>query len=108
MARFRKGDSKPPNGGRKAGTPNKISKTAKENYDLAFEEIGGHKALAAWAQKHKTDFYRMYSRMLPTKVETIETPKEASPDLSGISEETLRKIASSTVEAESFLRNGQA
>ena len=59
---------KPKTGGRKAGTPNKISKPAKDNVIAVFEGIGGVKSMIDWANGNQTDFYRIYSKMLPTAV----------------------------------------
>lgn len=58
-----------PNGGngRPKGYPNKLTKSAKEAFRLAFEDLGGAKALAAWAKDNLTDFYRLYARMIPTE-----------------------------------------
>jgi len=61
-----KGKPRPPGAGRKAGTPNKIPKTAKDNVVAVFEELGGIKAMAEWATSNKTEFYRgVYPRILP-------------------------------------------
>lgn len=57
----------PPNAGkgRPKGAPNKITKAAREAFELAFEEIGGSAALAKWARKHQTEFYKLYARLIP-------------------------------------------
>jgi len=50
---FRKGE-----GGRPKGTLNRFTEL-RQAFLQAFEEIGGAEALAAWALKHKTQFYLM-------------------------------------------------
>jgi len=53
-------------GGREKGTPNKLSKTAKENIAAVFDKLGGLESMAEWALENKTEFYRgIYPRMLP-------------------------------------------
>jgi len=54
--------------GRKAGVPNKLSGMAKENIAAVFTRLGGTAAMAAWAKKNQTEFYKLYSRLLPHEV----------------------------------------
>lgn len=54
-------------GGRVAGTPNKATKSAREAFQLAFEGIGGEKALALWAVTNATEFYKLYARLIPVE-----------------------------------------
>lgn len=55
-------------GGRKAGTPNKLSSTAKENIGAVFTRIGDVDSMAEWAAENRTDFYKLYARLVPTDV----------------------------------------
>lgn len=55
-------------GGRVAGTPNKVSALAKDNIISVFTRLGGTAAMAIWAQDNQTEFYRIYSRLLPTEL----------------------------------------
>jgi hypothetical protein len=34
-------------------------------FQQAFEDIGGVTRLAAWADTHETEFYKLYARLLP-------------------------------------------
>jgi hypothetical protein len=54
-----------PGSGRKKGTPNKLTMAAKEAFEYAFQDIGGPEALARWARKHQTMFYRLFARLIP-------------------------------------------
>ena len=54
-------------GGRTKGTPNRVSATARGNVIAAFDGIGGVPALVEWAKANKTDFYRLYARLLPVE-----------------------------------------
>ncbi len=61
--------------GREKGTPNKVSATAKENIIAVFTRLGSTAAMARWAKRHPTDFYRIYARLLPTEIEgTLNVP----------------------------------
>ena len=51
-------------GGRKAGTPNKISGSAREAFELAFLGIGGVPALTEWGKSNQGEFYKLYSRLI--------------------------------------------
>lgn len=55
-------------GGRKAGTPNKISGDAKDNISAVFIRLGGTAAMAEWAQENKTQFYQIYSKLMPLQL----------------------------------------
>ena len=54
-------------GGRQAGTPNKLTKSAREAFQLAFDGIGGAVTLVAWAQANPTEFYKLYARLIPVE-----------------------------------------
>lgn len=56
-------------GGRKKGTPNKISGTVKANVVAVFDRIGGVDGMVEWANENKTEFYRLYGKLMPTEVE---------------------------------------
>jgi hypothetical protein len=64
---FRKGDKKPPASGRKAGSANKSTKSAREAFALAFDGLGGYKGLQAWAANNETAFYQLYARLIPVE-----------------------------------------
>lgn len=53
--------------GRKPGVPNKLTKSAREAFQLAFEKNGGGAALARWAKKNPTEFYKLYARLIPVE-----------------------------------------
>lgn len=63
---FTKGQSGNPTG-RPPGA-NKGTIAAKEAFALAFDKLGGHEGLATWASENQTDFYKLYSKLIPTDV----------------------------------------
>ena len=67
-------------GGRTAGTRNKVTAGAKDNIMRVFEMLGGAQGFAEWAEANKTEFYRHYSKLIPTEV----TGPGGLPLLSGI------------------------
>jgi len=70
--KFQKGDKKPPNSGRKKGTPNKFT-TLKKAFLDAFEDkrIGGTEGLTKVYAKNdmrKMEFFKLISKMLPSNM----------------------------------------
>lgn len=63
---FKKGQSGNPRG-RKKGEPNKLTKSAREAFALAFDALGGAEQLALWAAANPTEFYRLYARLIPVE-----------------------------------------
>lgn len=55
--------------GRKKGTPNKVTKEVKEVISEVFTKIGGINTFAAWARREKTEFYKMYAKLLPIQLQ---------------------------------------
>jgi hypothetical protein len=68
---FEKGH--PKQGGRGKGVENRFTTTAKEAFQIAFDEIGGWTGLATWANKNnenKSAFYRLYARLIPVDIQS--------------------------------------
>lgn len=55
-------------GGRVAGTPNKLSGTAKDNIAAVFNRLGGTAAMAKWAEENPNQFYQIYAKLIPVQV----------------------------------------
>jgi len=71
--KFQKGDKKPPNSGRKKGTPNKFT-TLKQAYLDAFnnEEIGGSEDIVDAFKSNaftKREFFKLMAKMLPASID---------------------------------------
>ncbi len=75
-------------GGRPKGVPNKSTMAAKEALQMAFEGIGGVKALTTWAmdEKNQGEFFKLYAKLLAidmkhsgeivSRVLQVELPKK--------------------------------
>ncbi len=75
MAQFEEGNTF--STGRPKGSKNKLNTDIKEAFDLAFQGIGGAKALTEWAQSHKSSFFKIYASMHPRKLQaTVENTQE--------------------------------
>jgi hypothetical protein len=74
---FEKGKSGNPSG-RPVGSENKTSIAAKQAFQLAFDKLGGHEALATWAAENPTDFYKLFSKLIPQDTNVnLSTHEEA-------------------------------
>ena len=60
---------KPKTGGRRKGTPNKVTATARENIIAVFTRLGGTAAMAEWARENPTEFYKLYARLIPAQAQ---------------------------------------
>ncbi len=47
--------------------PNKLTKSAREAFQLAFDNIGGPSALTAWAKANPAQFFQLYARLIPVE-----------------------------------------
>lgn len=56
-------------GGRKKGTPNKLTASAREAFAAAFRGLGGSDGLMRWAEENQTEFYKLYARLIPVELE---------------------------------------
>lgn len=67
----KQGESRPNRGnagkGRKKGSANKLTKSARAAFQHAFDANGGGAALAAWAKANPTEFYKLYARLIPVE-----------------------------------------
>ena len=59
---------KRPGSGRKPGSPNKMASGVKSNVIGVFSKIGGREAMAEWALANQTQFYQIYSKLLPSEL----------------------------------------
>lgn len=64
-------------GGRQAGTPNKRTGPAKIAFAAAFDGLGGVEQLTTWAKENMTEFYRLYSKLIPQEYEIGEETRDA-------------------------------
>lgn len=54
--------------GRPKGVPNRTTRAAREAFQLAFDGAGGVDDLIEWAKANRTEFYKIYGRLIPTEV----------------------------------------
>ena len=66
--RFKKGEQRPENAGRRAGTPNKFT-SLKQSFLNVYDMLGGDDALKTWAKKNPGDFFHLLARLLPKQVD---------------------------------------
>jgi hypothetical protein len=63
---------------RPVGSVNKVGAQVKENILAVFTRLGSTSAMAEWAQKNLTEFYKMYARLIPTEVVGEFTIRDAT------------------------------
>lgn len=66
-------------GGRAKGTQNKLTRQAKDNLAEGFERLGGVAGLVRWGRNNRTEFYRIWARLIPKDVSI--GPSEGLEDL---------------------------
>ena len=55
-------------GGRKRGTPNKITTAFKDAVRIVYDDLGGHSAFTEWARENPGDFYKICARLIPGEI----------------------------------------
>lgn len=65
-------------GGRKKGTPNRVSTSVKESLKSVYERLGGDDAMLEWAAQNPDEFYRHWIKMLPTEVKNDVTSSDGT------------------------------
>ena len=70
--------------GRPKGARNKITNLAKEAIQMAFDQLGGVKALVAWVKADKANAFAFYTKVYPKllprpAVEAPPVPEELAP-----------------------------
>lgn len=55
-------------GGRRKGSPNKITRAFREAVQTVYHGIGGDEAFATWARENPTEFYRIAARLIPQEM----------------------------------------
>lgn len=55
-------------GGRKKGTPNKLSLSVKESVLATFKNLGGVDHMTKWAKHNPTEFYKIAAKLIPQDV----------------------------------------
>lgn len=85
---------KPPaaGSGRKLGARNKVTMAMREMVLLVNQDIGGREAMGEWAKKHRTEFYKILARLIPTEI-------HAQVDTRIVDENRIREIRDSLREA---------
>lgn len=66
-------------GGRKKGTPNKVTASVRETFQEAFVALQNddHANLLTWARGQPTEFYKLASKLIPIATEV--TGKDGEP-----------------------------
>jgi hypothetical protein len=54
--------------GRPKGSQNKSTVKVKEAFEAAFEQLGGVEALVQWGTKERSEFYKLYAKLLPVQI----------------------------------------
>lgn len=55
-------------GGSRKGVPNKVTALARENIITVFDRMGGISEMVDWAKANKSEFYKLYARLIPVEV----------------------------------------
>lgn len=96
----RKGERR---GGRAIGTRNKVSRQAKANLEEAFTKLGDVAGLVRWGRKNRTEFYRIWARLIPKDVSI-----EAGAGLEDLLHQLAKQEEAPPIDGEYTLVNGEA
>lgn len=87
-------------GGRVKGTPNHVTTSVKEALHAAFEGIGGVPKLIQWASENQTEFYKLYSKLIPVQVDAAVAHNfvVAVPEVASTSEQWKQQNPQVTIQ----------
>lgn len=63
-------------GGRRKGTPNKLTATVKEAIEIAFHEVGGVSYLVEMAREEPKAFLTLLAKVIPQQLATVSAAPE--------------------------------
>jgi len=63
-----------PGPGRPKGLKNKLTLKAKQAFEHAFNATGGQAGLATWGKANRTEFYKLFARLIPLDITSGEQP----------------------------------
>ena len=88
-------------GGRKKGTPNKVTASVRETFQVAFESLqtDDHANLLTWARSQPTEFYKLAAKLIPIATEV--TGKDGEPLMALDDNQTAAKLAAILAAAKS-------
>lgn len=66
--------------------------SVKENFESAFQLIGGVPRLALWADKNPTQFFTLYAKLLPAASSVEVTLPSCPKDLEGLTAGQLKQL----------------
>jgi len=52
-------------GGRRPGTPNRLTGAFREAVLFVYDGLGGHAAFLQWARENPTEYYKIAARLIP-------------------------------------------
>jgi hypothetical protein len=90
---FKRGDPKPANGGRRAGTPNRITSDLRQMVSRALDRAGGVDYLRRQADENPVAFMSLLGRILPQRIESNAPLFPVPLSLEDERAEALREIA---------------
>ena len=90
--------------GSRKGIPNKIGAAVKSSVVDVFNRIGGREGMTAWALKNRSEFYKLYARLIPTESVAEITFRDASD----LSDAELVAIATASRAGDSEASQGSA
>ena len=82
-----------PGPGRPVGLPNKMTVAAKEAFNLAFQGLGGVDALIEWGKENRTEFYKLYARLIPQTLIGSIGVYDATADAELVKSRLLARVA---------------
>ena len=68
-----------PGPGRPKGLQNRTTAAVKEALGMAFEGIGGVARLQTWAEENTTEFYKLWSKLIPVEVKAEHSGPGGGP-----------------------------
>jgi len=78
---------------RPTGSKNRAGAKVKDNIESVFNRLGGVDHMVEWAMENKTDFYKIYAKLMPTDITVTHVKGSIEEYVESLDDDEFRNFA---------------